>query len=115
MERRGRRRLEYARPAAGSRCALRTDIILHFSFTRADIRNPCPESYISLIDLPFSTQQPRVDSYMRVFVRKDLAYAQELRRSLADAWPAPFTRPYDWVAAYSSRYSRSYRSPLFFQ
>lgn len=91
-------------------CELATDVLLRFSFQPQEIENPCPGLYVALADLPFSRQVPFIDSYLRVYVRHDVTYADELRQALMEDWPPPLERPHDWVAAYWGR-TRS----LFFQ
>jgi hypothetical protein len=85
----------------GSPCVTRTDVILRRSQFAGETPNPCPELYDRLVRLPFVRQHPIVESYMDVYVRKDLHYAAELRRSLVEGWPDQTVRPTNWVSRFT--------------
>ena len=85
-------------------CEMRTDLVMTFGRSGPPAAGPCPSLYVAIADLPFSREERVHDSYMRVFVRQDVAYASELKRALLDGWPEPLARPFDWLAWYSQRF-----------
>jgi hypothetical protein len=82
-------------------CNTRPDVVLRGSSRGGPVPNPCPGLYTLAADLPFATQEPLVDSSMKVFARTDLPYASELQTRLLSDWPGRFARPVDWRARYS--------------
>ena len=96
-----------------SYCAMKTDLVLLFSWNEGEISNPCstaPGLYLKLVDLPFGTGHAisRDDryrsSYMRVYLRNDVTYADELKASLLDNWPERYSRPTSWMEGYWEKY-----------
>jgi len=87
-----------------SRCAMAPEVLLESRRFSKDHKNPCPARYVVLAELPFIKQDPIVDSSMRVLVRDDVTFKEELRQSLVDAWPEQFSRPPDWRARYQVRF-----------
>ena len=79
-------------------CEMKTDLVLQASDSPG---YPCPSLYRRLVDLPFIKQEPEVDRYMRVYVRNDITYGDQLKQSLVTNWPPQFTRQTDWVARYA--------------
>ncbi len=67
-----------------------------------DIENPCSKIYETLVDLEFFTEPSTLSRRMRVFVRKDLQYKEEVHRALTDGWPEAHQLYPGWVAGYEA-------------
>jgi hypothetical protein len=91
-------------------CSTQRDVVLRKSWA-ADIPNPCPGLYRPIADLPFATREPSDTYTMRVFVRNDVAYADELQAALRKGWPEPFRRPASWLSRYVDFFDRFVRNP----
>jgi arabinofuranosyltransferase len=92
-----------------SDCKMKTDLVLRKSHTA--IKNPCEDLYELVADLPFLKLELdyKQHIHMQVFARKDIAYREELRRSLLRDWPAPYVHE-SRLNAYWIRFK-----PFFFQ
>jgi hypothetical protein len=90
-------------------CANNTDLLLRAMNSsppvpEREIENPCPRLYEPLVDLVFLTDVGSFSRRMRVFVRKDIAYREPLRRALADGWPEPFVQDAGWLTDFDGRF-----------
>lgn len=88
-----------------SPCAMKTDVVLRSARDREPAKNPCPELYVEVADLPFA-EDPDTYRHLAVFVRRDVNYGPALGAALADGWPAPLRRGDDWLLRYWRRFAR---------
>jgi arabinofuranosyltransferase len=84
-------------------CIMAPDVMLQAGSGSELETSHCDGLLVLLTDLPFLDQGPAGEKYMRVYVRRDLTYKDELKKRLQDHWPGPFRRRADWLVAYGRK------------